>query len=135
MAMCSSALRRFLLDRNLLPKKGLVAMVPVSLRSADDSSGNNQVSAIRVDLATELADPLARFRAIHASSEAAKAVVVELKPVLGRGCADHRRALADDGAGFAFGRSGLVSRCRRRPTSRSPTCPAYRCRCTWPGRA
>jgi hypothetical protein len=75
MAMCSSALRRFLLDRDLLPKKGLIAMVPVSLRSADDDLGNNQVSAIRVDLATEPGRPVARFKAIHASSEAAKAVV------------------------------------------------------------
>jgi len=83
MAMCSSALRRFLKERNLLPRESLIAMVPVSLRAADDSSMNNQVSAIRVDLATDIADLAARFKAIHASSEAAKAVVRELKPVLG----------------------------------------------------
>ena len=110
MAMCSSALRRFLLDRALLPKKGLVAMVPVSLRSADDSSGNNQVSAIRVDLATELADPLARFRAIHASSEAAKAVVVELKPVLGVDVPITGAPWLMTGLASLYGRSGLVSR-------------------------
>ncbi len=81
--MCSTALRRFLLDRNLLPKKPLIAMVPVSLRGAGDDAMNNQVSMIRVDLATEIDDPAARFKAIHASSEAAKAVVSELKPVLG----------------------------------------------------
>jgi WS/DGAT/MGAT family acyltransferase len=83
MAMCSSALRRFLQERELLPKESLIAMVPVSLRGADDSSMNNQVSAIRVDLATDIADLPERFQAIHASSEAAKAVVRELKPVLG----------------------------------------------------
>jgi WS/DGAT/MGAT family acyltransferase len=83
MAMCSSALRRFLKQRNLLPRASLIAMVPVSLRAADDSSMNNQVSAIRVDLATDIADLAGRFKAIHASSEAAKAVVRELKPVLG----------------------------------------------------
>ena len=48
-----------------------------------DSSMNNQVSMVRVDLATDLDDLSARFKAIHASSEAAKAVVKELKPVLG----------------------------------------------------
>ncbi|HEV8096795.1 MAG TPA: wax ester/triacylglycerol synthase family O-acyltransferase [Burkholderiales bacterium] len=83
MAMCSSALRRFLKERNLLPKQSLIAMVPVSLRAAEDDSMNNQVSAIRVDLASEIDDLPARFKAIHASSEAAKAVVRELKPVLG----------------------------------------------------
>ena len=83
MAMCSGALRKFLEERDLLPKKSLIAMVPVSLRSAEDDAMNNQVSAIRVDLASEINDLPARFKAIHASSEAAKAVVKELKPVLG----------------------------------------------------
>ena len=83
MAMCASALRRWFEQHYELPEKGMIAAVPVSLRSADDSAMNNQVSMIRVDLATEIADPQQRFMAIHASSEAAKAVVSELKPVLG----------------------------------------------------
>jgi WS/DGAT/MGAT family acyltransferase len=83
MAMCSSALKRFLKERDLLPRQGLIAAVPVSLRAADDASMNNQVSQIRVDLATDIDDLAARFNAIHASSEAAKAVVRELKPVMG----------------------------------------------------
>lgn len=83
MAMCAGALRRFLQSRNLLPEKPLIAAVPVSLRAADDKSMNNQVSMVRVDLATDIDDIGERFKAIHASSEAAKAVVRELKPVLG----------------------------------------------------
>lgn len=83
MAMCSSALRRFLKERNLLPEKSLLAVVPVSLRAADDTSMNNQVSAIRVDLATEMDDLEERFKAIHNSSEAAKDVVRKLRPILG----------------------------------------------------
>ena len=83
MAMASGGLNRFLKQRDLLPKEALIAAVPVSLRSADDDSMNNQVSMVRVDLATDLADPVERFKAIHASSEAGKAVVRELKPVLG----------------------------------------------------
>ncbi len=83
MAMCSEALARFLKARNLLPKEALVAGVPVSLRAEGDDSMNNQVSMVRVDLATDIADLGERFKAIHASSEAAKAVVRELKPVLG----------------------------------------------------
>ena len=83
MAMCSEALARFLKDRNLLPKEALIAGVPVSLRAEGDDSMNNQVSMVRVDLATDIGDVAERFKAIHASSEAAKAVVRELKPVLG----------------------------------------------------
>ncbi len=83
MAMCSSALARFLKERGELPAEPLIAAVPVSLRTEGDSSMNNQVSMVRVDLATDIADVTERFKAIHASSEAAKAVVRELKPVLG----------------------------------------------------
>ncbi|QFZ83576.1 wax ester/triacylglycerol synthase family O-acyltransferase [Variovorax paradoxus] len=83
MAMCSEALARFLKERNLLPKEALIAGVPVSLRAEGDDSMNNQVSMVRVDLATDIGDVAERFKAIHASSEAAKAVVRELKPVLG----------------------------------------------------
>jgi diacylglycerol O-acyltransferase len=82
MAMCSTALRRFLSERNALPDKPLVAMVPVSLRAAGDSSMNNQVSTVRVDLATDIKDPAERLKVIHASSEDAKAVVRELAPAL-----------------------------------------------------
>lgn len=83
MAMCSIALERFLKERSLLPKEGLIAVVPVSLRDENDASMNNQVSTVRVDLATDIPDIRERFKVIHASSEAAKAVVRELKPVLG----------------------------------------------------
>jgi diacylglycerol O-acyltransferase len=110
MAMCSSALRRFLLERDLLPAKSLITAVPVSLRTADDSAMNNQVSMIRVDLATDLADPVARFKTIHASSEAAKAVVVELKPVLGVDAPIIGAPWLMTGLASLYGRSGLPSR-------------------------
>ncbi len=110
MAMCSSALRRFLSERNQLPKESLIAAVPVSLRAADDSSMNNQVSAIRVDLATDIADPRERFMAIHASSEAAKAVVRELKPVLGVDLPVIGSPWLMTSLATLYGRSGLASR-------------------------
>ena len=83
MAICAGALCRFLQERGELPNAPLAAAVPVSLRTPGDDSMNNQVSAVRVDLATDLDDVAVRFKAIHASSEAAKAVVRELRPVLG----------------------------------------------------
>lgn len=83
MCMCSEAAREFLQARHALPAEPLIAGVPVSLRDEGNDTMNNQVSAVRVDLATDIADLGERFKAIHASSEAAKAVVRELKPVLG----------------------------------------------------
>ncbi|UJJ33076.1 WS/DGAT/MGAT family O-acyltransferase [Halopseudomonas maritima] len=83
MAMCSDALRRYLQARDQLPADSLIAGVPVSIRDPNDKSMNNQVSMVRVDLATDTQDFAKRFRAIHDSSEAAKAVVRELRPVMG----------------------------------------------------
>ena len=110
MAMCSIALHRFLRERNLLPKEALIAMVPVSLRAEGDSAMNNQVSMVRVDLATDIEDLPARFKAIHASSEAAKAVVRELKPVLGMEVPITGSPWLMTGLASLLGRSNLASR-------------------------
>jgi len=40
-------------------------MVPVSLRAEGDQAMNNQVSAVRVDLATDIDDLPTRFKAIQ----------------------------------------------------------------------
>lgn len=110
MAMCSSALQRFLSERGLLPKQSLIAMVPVSLRADGDDAMNNQVSAVRVDLATDITDLPERFKAIHASSEAAKAVVRELKPVLGVDVPITGSPWLMTGLASLLGRSNLASR-------------------------
>jgi WS/DGAT/MGAT family acyltransferase len=110
MAMCSIALDRFLKERGLLPKQSLIAMVPVSLRAEGDSAMNNQVSVVRVDLATDIDDLPARFKAIHGSSEAAKAVVRELKPVLGVNIPITGSPWLMTGLASLLGRSNLASR-------------------------
>lgn len=83
-AMCSGALRRYLIDRNALPDRPLVAMLPVSLRAAAagngapgaaDSFGGNAIGAILCDLATELADPAARLARVSGSTRRAKAIM------------------------------------------------------------
>jgi WS/DGAT/MGAT family acyltransferase len=110
MAMCSIALHHFLKERGLLPKEPLIAMVPVSLRAEGDKAMNNQVAGVRVDLATDIDDLPDRFRAIHASSEAAKAVVKELKPVLGVDIPITGSPWLLTGLASLLGRSNLVSR-------------------------
>ena len=110
MAMCSVALQRFLKDRDLLPKETLIALVPVSLRVEGDSAMNNQVSMVRVDLATDIDDLPARLKAIHASSEAAKAVVKELKPILGVDVPITGSPWLMTGLASLLGRSNLASR-------------------------
>ncbi len=99
MAMSSGALRRYLAERNELPDKPLIAMVPVSLRAADDDSMNNQVSAIRVDLATELADPAAALQGHPPVVRGRQARGQRAQAGARRRHADHRLALVDDRPG------------------------------------
>lgn len=110
MAMCSGALRKFLAERDLLPQKSLIAMVPVSLRGADDDSNNNQVSAMRVDLATDLADPAQRFQAIRESSETSKELIGGLKAILGADLPIAGSPWFMTGMASLYGRSNLARR-------------------------
>jgi diacylglycerol O-acyltransferase len=71
LAMCASALRRYLMDLDALPKKPLVAMIPMSLRR-DDSEGGNQIAMVLANLATHIADPLERLDAIVRSIQNSK---------------------------------------------------------------
>jgi WS/DGAT/MGAT family acyltransferase len=68
MAICAGALRELLLSVDELPKKALVAAMPVSLRESGNTEANNQVSMVQCSLATDIADPIERLRAIHAST-------------------------------------------------------------------
>jgi WS/DGAT/MGAT family acyltransferase len=72
LAMCSSALRDYLRDLDALPDTPLIAMTPVSLRTADDDASGNAVGTILCNLATHLDDPEARLLAIRASMQAGK---------------------------------------------------------------
>jgi WS/DGAT/MGAT family acyltransferase len=73
LAMCSGALRDYLLAEDALPDAPLVAMTPVSLRTGDDESDGNAVGAVLCNLATDRDDPEARLLAIHESMLQAKA--------------------------------------------------------------
>nr|WHV03858.1 putative wax ester synthase/acyl-CoA:diacylglycerol acyltransferase [uncultured bacterium] len=74
MAICTGALRQYLLDHDALPNKPLRAMVPVSVRTGDEEDPwTNRVSGIIAELPTDLADPLERLaRCSEAMSEAKK---------------------------------------------------------------
>lgn len=78
LAMCSGALRRYLLAHNDLPKHSLRAMVPVSVRTEDDFESANSVSFITANLGTKHADPAARIREIVESTRAGKNLLTGL---------------------------------------------------------
>lgn len=71
LAICAGALREYLLAQNKLPRKPLVAMVPVSLHG-ETNVGGNQVSLLLASLATHISDPLKRLKRIVESTTQAK---------------------------------------------------------------
>jgi WS/DGAT/MGAT family acyltransferase len=79
LAMCSGALRYYLIEQNALPDAPLIAMIPVSLRSKEEAdSGGNLVGSILCNLATDVEDPAERMEVISASMRGNKKVFAEL---------------------------------------------------------
>ncbi len=78
LAVCAGALRRFLLERERLPAQPLTAGIPVSVRPKEDDGHGNAISFIVATLATDVADPVERLRAIRDSVSHAKAHVQAL---------------------------------------------------------
>lgn len=101
LAVCAGALRAWLDERGELPARPLVAMVPVSVRARSERGrGGNLVSAMLVELATEVADPLERLLRIRDAARSSKAA--------------HRtvgaRTLLEAADLLPFGLSGLAAR-------------------------
>ena len=74
-ALCAGALRRYLVERDALPTAPLSAMIPVSLRTGDETdTWTNRVSGTVTSLPTHLADPLDRLAAAHQGLNTGKAI-------------------------------------------------------------
>ncbi len=73
LSICSFALRKYLLEKEALPNKSLVAMAPVSLRSkSEEGDMGNRISGMLVSLATNEEDPVERLMKVHESSKGSK---------------------------------------------------------------
>jgi diacylglycerol O-acyltransferase len=76
LAMCSGAIRSYLIEHDALPDTPLVSMVPVGLNAkrsgSSASEGGNAVGAVMVKLGTDLDDPADRLASIHKSMKTGK---------------------------------------------------------------
>ncbi len=73
LALSAGALRAYLAERDALPDRALVAMVPVSVRvKGQGETYTNRVTGVVTSLHTNIADPVERVQAIHGSMAAAK---------------------------------------------------------------
>ena len=80
--LCSSALRRYYGKRRLLPRKSLVAAVPISLREKGDTTADNQASMSLISLGTNIADPAKRLAHVKAATAAMKTSMGSIKSIL-----------------------------------------------------
>jgi|AntAceMinimDraft_5_1070358.scaffolds.fasta_scaffold00359_21 WS/DGAT/MGAT family acyltransferase len=73
-AIIGGALRKYLHAKGELPDDSLIAGAPVNVRSERSSkSSGNQVSLMRIDMATNIADPVERLRLVNESAQQSKA--------------------------------------------------------------
>ena len=79
LALVSGALRTYMKPRGGVPKKSMVAAMPVSLREAGNTEATTLATMTLASLATNVPDPIERLRAIQASTRAAKDVTRQLK--------------------------------------------------------
>src|SRR3546814_11100174 len=68
-------MRRYLLDKDELPKTTLTAMAPISVRSGEEKGDmGNQVAAMIAPLGTHIATGAERLRYVHSQTDNSKAV-------------------------------------------------------------
>jgi WS/DGAT/MGAT family acyltransferase len=110
MAVCAGGLRKFLQVRNSLPDEPLQAGVPASLREAGDKSMNNQVTMVRISLATDMADPQKRLEAIRNSAQESKETLGRVKGIIATDFPMIGSPWIMSGFAMLYGRSNLAER-------------------------
>jgi WS/DGAT/MGAT family acyltransferase len=110
MAICAGALRRYLAEYDVKPAKPLMAAVPVSLREQGNADMTNQVSFMRVSLATNVKDPIERLKAINASANAGKQVSGQVKGAVPMDFPSFGAPWLMTGLASLYGRSRLADR-------------------------
>ena len=109
LATCSGALRRYLGRHGGVPEESLIAAMPISLREAGNTEFTTQATMVRVALATNIADPVRRLRAIHAATSAAKSTSGRGKSLLPLDFPTIGLPWIAHGLASLYGRSGLTN--------------------------
>ncbi|MEO8278537.1 MAG: wax ester/triacylglycerol synthase family O-acyltransferase [Ideonella sp.] len=110
MMICSGALRRYFAKHGPLPRKSLVAAVPISLRAKGDTASNNQASMSLISLGTHIADPAQRLAHVMAASAAMKSTIGSVKNVLPTDFPSIGVPWLMEGLTAIYGRAGVADR-------------------------
>jgi WS/DGAT/MGAT family acyltransferase len=82
LALASGVLRRWLAHHGGVPRKPLIAAMPISLRAPDNKEYTTQATMTLVNLHTHVADPIKRLHAIRDAAGAMKALAGRAKGIL-----------------------------------------------------
>ncbi len=116
LAVCAGGLRRYLDAHGELPAADLQAVAPVRIGDADTSPGDHPgVSWLRVQLGTQVADPVQRLALIHQQTSASEPYVAAARAAEQADREEHAPAATLAVAGRLFGRS-LVTGSQARGT-------------------
>lgn len=83
LAICSTALRGYLKAHGGIPRRSLVASMPVSLRAPGQAADyTTQVTMALVSLASDVADPVRRLRAIRDAAGSVKSTIGRARNII-----------------------------------------------------
>lgn len=108
MAICAGALRPYLQEKKKLPKKPLIAFVPISLRDPGDTSTTNQVFGMLSPVTTQIADPIERLMAIKKGTSDSKNLAGTVKDVSPKDFTLLGAPVLLPGLAQLYGQSGLA---------------------------
>ena len=108
MALCSGMLRRWLAAHGGIPKKPLIAAMPISVRESGNTDYTTQATMAVVNLNTHLADPVKRLMAIRDAAAAVKVVAKRAKGLMPTDFPTIGVPWVMHGLATLYGRSGLA---------------------------
>jgi len=108
LALCSGALRRYLAHHGGIPKKPLIAAMPISLRPAGNTEYTTQATMSMVNLNTHIADPVKRLQAIRDAAGAVKILAQRAKGVIPTDFPSIGVPWVLHGLASLYGRSGIT---------------------------
>jgi diacylglycerol O-acyltransferase / wax synthase len=108
LALCSGALRRYLAHHGGIPKKPLMAAMPISLRDAGNTEYTTQATLSLVNLNTQIADPVKRLHAIRDAALAVKTLARRARGVIPTDFPSIGVPWLLHGAASLYGRSGIA---------------------------
>jgi len=108
LGLCSGLMRRYLARHGGVPKKPLIAAMPISLRQPGNSEYTTQATMSLVNLHTNLADPVRRLLAIRDGADAIKALARRAKGIMPTDFPSIGAPWLMHGLASLYGRTGLA---------------------------